>query len=385
MAISVDALVAPFSISWPEHWAPGEQRRPRDELAFPREDVEKLCGPQTPSFLGDVMHSLDASFLQQAVLQVRRELRSMLPETTRSRLRVINLPGERGRARRDHIEKTCLDPLRQTFPSLDVGFADGVVAKDLRWSTETIQNTRVDTVAVSGQTYTANHELWHGPDGHEVSGMQRIFAADGWNAFLWQAFLQDCSEPNSWGYVGCQIAHVEAWREALAAGVEWLLVCEDDVCPIPLFDLDWVEVWAIVAREVMALAAMAEPWDLLFVGKGSSVSKEGRMITPLIVECGYNIKMHCYCISKQGMAKLLASRLPYSSIRPQDEVLAALNVQGRHPRERLREKIKQLFPAVHSFRSLCFPWWGIVFQLQHFEHHRSSELCRSAIGELGRE
>jgi len=150
--------------------------------------------------------------------------------------------------------------------------------------------------------------------------------------------------------------------------------------------MDWAEVWGVVAEQVHELRSKGERWDLLFVGKGSSVSAEGRLVTPLVAECGYNIKMHCYCISRQGMAKLLASRLPFTAIRPQDEILATLNVQGRHPRQRLREKVRELFPqGVDGFRSLCFPWWGIVFQMQHFEQHRNSELCRSAIGELGSE
>jgi len=340
------------------------------------------------------MHTINARHLMEAVERARHLTEETVPvrdeledEARRCHLRFINIPGERGMLRREHVRATCLEGLRAVYPELDVGFTDGIIARELHWTphNNSPHRHRVQTTELNGRVYVADEEVWHPPTQNEADHMLRTFSQAGWNMSIWKAFLQDCSEPNSWGYVGCQLAHVEAWRAAHSAGVDWLLICEDDVCPIPLFDMDWVDVWSVVACEVRELRSKGERWDLLFVGKGSSVSPEGRYVTPLVVECGYNIKMHCYCISYEGMSKLLASELPFCSIRPQDEILASLNVQGRHPRERIRQKIDELFPAVGGFRSLCFPWWGIVFQLQHFEHHRNSEICRSAIGELGQE
>lgn len=404
------ASVAPFAFAWPAHWdltqigvsyvdshdqADNEKQihtcsysaalRPVLRMP-PTRDVEDVCGPQAHFFLSDYMHSLRAKCLMHAVQRARLMSVELLAEAYRCQLRVINLPGERGRLRREHIQANCFNQLLAAYPFLDVGFTNGVVARDLHWKpVQGSHRHRVQKTEVNGQEYVADEQMWHAPTQNEADQMHRSFHQAGWTSGLWRAFLQDCSEPNSWGYVGCQIAHVEAWRAAYSSGVEWLMMCEDDICPMPLFGMNWVEIWGIVAGEVRALQEQGESWDLLFVGKGSSVSPEGRQITPLIVECGYNIKMHCYCVSRRGLAKLLSSELPYRCIRPQDEVLASLNVQGKHPRKQINEKITELFPAVDSFRSLCFPWWGIVFQMQHFEQHRDSELCRSAIGELGQE
>mmetsp|Transcript_49856 Transcript_49856/g.88592 ORF Transcript_49856/g.88592 Transcript_49856/m.88592 type:complete len:330 (-) Transcript_49856:29-1018(-) len=322
----------------------------------------------------------------ESVERVRCRPQSIQEEMSRCRFRVINLPGERGRLRREHIQVSCLDRLKSEYPELDVGFTDGIVARELHWDSSVGSHQHsVHTTEFNGQQYVADEELWCAPTRNQAENMRREFAQRGWIPPLWTAFLQDCSEPNSWGYVGCQLAHVEAWRAAYEAGVDWLMICEDDVCPVPLFDMDWTDIWGVVAQQIHELRKRGEHWHLLFVGKGSSVSPEGKMVTPLIAECGYNIKMHCYCISREGLQLLLPSALPYHSIRPQDEILASLNVQGCHPRAGIAKKIRQLFPGVDTFRSLCFPWWGIVFQLQYFEQYRDSEMCRSAIGELGQE
>lgn len=352
------------------------------------EEIERLCGPQSWFFLSHVMRTINAQVLREAVVRIRGSSTQAYLEqaSRRARLRVINISGPRGAKRREHMNANCISKLQQWYPLLDVGFTEGIVAAELDWTLRPEELGREHAIretTYNGRTYVANEEAWHGPTQQEIPEMMQRFAEYQMTMQLWPAFLQDCSEAMTWGYVGCQLAHVEAWKAAYDAGFEWLMICEDDIMPTPMFEVDWIDIWGIVAEQIMMLDEIGEGWDLLFVGKGSSVSPEGRFITPLLVECGYNIKMHCYCISRRGMAKILASDLAFTPIRPQDEILASLNVCGRHPRQLVADQIRRLFPDVDSWRSLCFPWWGIVYQLQHFEHHRNSELAQSAIQDLG--
>mmetsp|Transcript_74558 Transcript_74558/g.235585 ORF Transcript_74558/g.235585 Transcript_74558/m.235585 type:complete len:456 (+) Transcript_74558:55-1422(+) len=381
--------VAPCSLAWPRHWS--AERLERRVVSVPRvpamplELIEESCGPQGEWFLSHAMCALPGESLRQAVEHARRRPASVLTEVPRCRFRVINLPGERGAKRRSHIERTCLGPLRKHFPALDAGFTPGIIAKDLEWSdcpgVEGQRHFKKEIVH-NGQRYVADQSLWHAPSKNERAVMTLNGQRYGFIEQQFHAFLKGEDEECSWGYTGCQLAHVEAWREAYAAGAEWLFLLEDDVLPAPLFGMDWADVWGVVAHEVHSLRDQGEEWDLMYVGKGSATSTEGPFVTPLVIRAGYNLKMHCYCLSRRGLERMLRAELSYMSIRPQDEILAALSIQGRHPRECVADRIRECFPDVEDFRSVAFAFWGIVFQLQQFKlMHSCSHLCNEDVAE----
>eukprot|EP00811_Abedinium_folium_P032789 NODE_5806_length_1733_cov_7.801993.p1 GENE.NODE_5806_length_1733_cov_7.801993~~NODE_5806_length_1733_cov_7.801993.p1 ORF type:complete len:476 (-),score=84.74 NODE_5806_length_1733_cov_7.801993:182-1609(-) len=398
---SLGSAVTPLHFAWPKHWgeeARSDRGKHRDGLQLeescasiprlplpPLELIEESCGPQGDWPLSYAMQTLPGHRLRDAVENARRRPPSVLAELPRCRFRVINLPDERGAKRRHHIDQSCMLPLRHHFPGIDAGYTDGIVAKDLVWTDLPGADRRPHfekEIMYNGQRYVADQALWHVPTRNEQNVMTVNGQRDGFIREQFHAFLKGEDEPCSWGYTGCQLAHVEAWRAAYAAGVDWLMISEDDVLPIPLFGMDWADIWGVIAHEIHLLRQANEEWDLLYIGKGSATSAEGPFVTPLVIRAGYNLKMHCYCLSRRGLERMLAAPLSYSSIRPQDEILAALSIQGRHPRDCISERIRAGFPKASEFRSLAFAFWGIVFQLQQFKLlHSCSHLCDESVAE----
>merc|ERR1719223_888945 len=168
--LSLDSEVYPFTLAWPSHW-PTKQAMAsmvvQPDPMPPRHQVDRLCGPQGPPWpegwylLRRFMHTIDAYQLMEAIGRARQHPCRLLEEQTRCRFRVINLPGDRGRARREHIEGSCLARLRAAFPGVDADFTDGVVARELQWKTGFgLHQQRVHTTEFRGRVYVADEELW---------------------------------------------------------------------------------------------------------------------------------------------------------------------------------------------------------------------------------
>lgn len=112
-------------------------------------------------------------------------------------------------------------------------------------------------------------------------------AADGWKAKL----------PSSWvsgpGSYGCWASHTTVLREAIAAGVESLLVLEDDAVLAPNF--------AVKAESF--LATVPDDWQMLFLG-GQHHSGQPSEILPGVVRCTNCQRTHAYAVRGQCLKDL---------------------------------------------------------------------------------
>lgn len=171
-------------------------------------------------------------------------------------------------------------------------------------------------------------------------------------------------------------------------GPEWLLVVEDDAVPLPEFELDWSDVLALLCREIAALRRSRTPWDLIWVGRSAAMGPEPTAWPEdldgeppsLLVRPGYCILIHCYCLSRRGIQRLLDAPLSHTVLRPLDEVFGALNLGGRHLRRRFGERLQKLGRGkelLSDFRCLAFPFRGVVVQLEDTDEYGDSELATS--------
>lgn len=238
-----------------------------------------------------------------------------------------------------------------------------------------------------GFEFVQDSELWSLDSSKEFSKVMRSrFRSLGFHEgkFNWERFVKDSTVPMTPGYIGCQIAHFECWREADFP--DWLLVIEDDAVPIPVMGLDWVDVFGLLCNEIAELRVDGEEWDLLWVGRSLSMSCEQEMldrfaglVPSLLIEPGYVVGMHCYCLSRRGLKRLLQSELPRTVVRPIDEMIGALNLGGRHPRERFEARIMGLGSSIDlkNWRSLAFPYLGLAVQMCDLDHYRDFNCSRS--------
>merc|ERR1711924_15173 len=123
----------------------------------------------------------------------------------------------------------------------------------------------------------------------------------GWWPLIWPSFPKDVREPQTPGFVGGHMSHAEVWREALdVPGLEWVMVLEDDATPSPGYGLGWDQTWCAVASQISLLRELGEEWDIMYVGRTPSYTPEGKELTDLVVEAGYCLGSHTYCLSVRG-------------------------------------------------------------------------------------
>ncbi len=97
--------------------------------------------------------------------------------------------------------------------------------------------------------------------------------------------------PGAWG---CRASHLQALQEAVAAGVETLLILEDDACFHPR-TAQWL-------AELMPL--LPEDWDLFFLG-GQHMTAPSATAHPKL-QLGRRIgRTHAYAIHCRAFAKLI--------------------------------------------------------------------------------
>jgi GR25 family glycosyltransferase involved in LPS biosynthesis len=68
------------------------------------------------------------------------------------------------------------------------------------------------------------------------------------------------------GEVGCMVSHVSAYRKALADGISYLVVFEDDCVAVPGFSLDGVQNYLRKVKEFRADFSITKMNDLVLLG-----------------------------------------------------------------------------------------------------------------------
>lgn len=286
----------------------------------------------------------------------------------RSALRAINVP-QLQPDRRLALETDCIAPLRAA--GVDAAFHDGCMGKDLPLDLHELSHGGVQSVQWNGIDYIVDTTLWKGSWTHEeLDEVERRQAMMDWFPLAWLNFRKDVLEPQTPGFVGGHISHVEVWRWAHAAGLNWVMVLEDDATPSRAYGLSWVDTWLIVSAQVACLQDAHIPWDILYVGRTPSYTREGREVTPLIVPVGYCLRTHTYCLSSAGLRKLLQSEIATTiTHRPQDEILATLTLLAAglwHPRADVDAMVRRMAPK-ERWLALAFKGDGITSPLEDVE------------------
>lgn len=298
---------------------------------------------------------------------------------SRAALRVINLPGPHPQ-RRELLEATCVRPLAQA--GVDAAFHNGCVGWDLPLDRSRLRGG-AQRVSHKGHEYLVDTGLWREAWSLEdLAEVERRQAEMDWFPLAWLSFPKDVMEPQTPGFVGGHISHAEVWREAWQADLDWVMVVEDDAVPSPSYGLTWLDIWGIVAAQVERLAAAKDPWDMLYVGRTPSYTREGPEVTPLIVPAGFCLRTHTYALSRRGLRKLLQSGIASTMThRPQDEVLASLTLLAAglwHPRRDFDEELRRLAGPqllAEPWRALAFKGDGITSPLEDIE---DTERARSS-------
>ena len=185
--------------------------------------------------------------------------------------------------------------------------------------------------------------------------------------------------------LACLASHARAWRAADEAGLDWVLVLEDDVMPADEMGCGgggdgsggggggggggdggdggdggggacwrsdglarrWARVWLRLCREVAVLEA-SEPrprrgWELLYLGR-NRLGSDGAAAGDRLVEPGFSSCAHAYALSRRGYRRLLRllPRVAQSAVAV-DELLPAL--YAPHPRADVAEWAAELLGA----------------------------------------
>jgi glycosyl transferase, family 25 len=138
---------------------------------------------------------------------------------------------------------------------------------------------------------------------------------------------------NSWwnrplkkGEVACAIAHLNAWRAALASDDSKYVFLEDDVSFGPAF-------CKRLSSSLTELESVGPPWDLLYLGR--EPLGEDAVVARGIVRPGYSFGAYAYMLTKEGIQKLLSAKYERDLI-PVDEFLPAMYCD--HPRADVRHR-----------------------------------------------
>jgi collagen beta-1,O-galactosyltransferase len=142
------------------------------------------------------------------------------------------------------------------------------------------------------------------------------------------------ARPLKFGEIGCTLAHLACWRNALQSGDEpYILLLEDDAILRPGFLADLLY--------GLERAAFYSPADLIYLGRFPLEQD-----TPAIsgfVSPGYS---HCtfgYVVTRSALTVMLEAKLE-KAIVPVDEFLPALYID--HPRRDLRTRFPQKLTAL---------------------------------------
>lgn len=299
----------------------------------------------------------------------------------RCALRAINLPHLQPE-RRSALLEDCIGPLAAF--GVDAAVCDGCDGRELSLDCKRLHHGGLQSVVRAGETYSVDTRLWRERWSQEdLQAIERRMAEMDWFPLAWLSYPKDLMERQTSGFVGGHISHVEVWRWASESGLDWVMVLEDDATPSRGFGLGWTDIWYIVHAQLAALLEAGVPWDILYVGRTPSYTPEGREVTPLIVEVGYCLRTHSYCLSRRGLKKLLSSQVAYTiTHRPQDEVLASLTLFAaglRHPRPDFDAMLREMAPS-EPWLALAFKGDGLTSQLEDLE---DSARSRSSTAEQG--
>jgi len=299
----------------------------------------------------------------------------------RRALRAVNLPRLQPERRATLLED-CIRPLAEA--GVDAAIHNGCDGWALPLDRERLRHGGVQCLERGGQEYLVDTSLWREawPE-EELQQIERRMAEMDWFPLAWLNYPKDLMEPQTPGFVGGHISHVEVWRWALSSGLDWVMVLEDDATPSRGFGLAWTDIWHVVDQQVAELVEAGVPWDILYVGHTPSYTREGREVTPLIVATGYCLRTHSYCLSRQGLRKLLSSQVASRvTHRPQDEVLASLALLAaglQHPRADFDAVLREMAPS-EPWLALAFKGDGLVSQLEDQEDSSRARSNTAAAG-----
>lgn len=271
--------------------------------------------------------------------------------------------------RRSMLHEECLKPLAAA--GVDVTFHDGCVGRDLPLDLHLLQHGGIQSVIRGGVEYTVDTTMWKDTWSHqELTVVEQRMASMDWFPLAWLSFPKDVMEAQTPGFVGGHISHAETWRNAYEAGVDWLMVLEDDATPSQQHGLTWLDVWNVMSSQISQLRDCGSDWDIIYVGRTPSYTPEGEEITPLLVPTGYCLRTHTYCLSRAGLRKLLGSLVATTiTHRPQDEILGTLTLLSSglyHPREDFDTMLRRLAPR-EPWRALAIRYNGLTSPLEDIE------------------
>lgn len=107
------------------------------------------------------------------------------------------------------------------------------------------------------------------------------------------------------GELGCLVSHVEAARAALADGIEYLVVFEDDCVPTSTFSLGRAQAWLAHAKTFRTKFQPAGAGDLLLLSTGGCYAEKA--LTPHISATNHFNCTHAYVIGRTMMEHLVGS------------------------------------------------------------------------------
>jgi GR25 family glycosyltransferase involved in LPS biosynthesis len=107
------------------------------------------------------------------------------------------------------------------------------------------------------------------------------------------------------GEVGCLVSHVEAARAALADGIEYLIVFEDDCVPSKTFSLGRAQAWLAQAKAFRSKFQPAGAGDFLLLSTGGCYAE--KILTTQISATNHFNCTHAYVIGRTMMEHLVGS------------------------------------------------------------------------------
>ncbi|WP_394617396.1 glycosyltransferase family 25 protein [Lentzea sp. JNUCC 0626] len=182
-------------------------------------------------------------------------------------------------------------------------------------------------------TFTSD---WTGPfDGRSLT--REALDVAGYKLFPWQVESDNLwwNRPLKYGEIGCALAHLACWRDAVEHGDEaYIVVLEDDAVLPSDFLIE-----LLCGLDRLAQAEME--FDLLYLGRFPL--EPDREASLGFVEPGYS---HCtfgYLLTRRALGAVLAAELEHAIV-PVDEFLPALYVD--HPRNDLRARFPRRLRAL---------------------------------------
>lgn len=211
---------------------------------------------------------------------------------------------------------------------------DTATAADLRCYVVNLRRRQDRRARISAQIptelpviYTSD---WDGPfDGHSLTA-ERVRQA-GFELWPWRIESNNpwWNRPLKYGEIGCTLAHLACWRDAVLARAQYTVVLEDDAVLPPTFLDDLLT--------VLRRLGSPAPFDLLYLGRipltpdqptGPLIRDLARLVVPGYSHCTFGYLLTC-----TGLGAVLGAGLE-SAIVPVDEFLPAL--YHPHPRPDLR-------------------------------------------------